>query len=445
MTTDLLSVASDIVNLALKSGATAADAVAISSKSEEVTLRHGTIENVERSESQDVGLRVFVGQSAGLISGSVLSPDGLQRLVDRAIAMAKLAPPDPFAGLAEPKQLAESFPDLDLVSLRELSSAELQALARRAEDTALAIKGVTRSNGASAGTSWRDAAAVASNGFSRRSQRTSFGISASVVAGEGTAMERDGDGHGAVHFEDLESAEKIGKTAGERAVARLNPRKISSQTAPILFDRRIATSLIGHLLGAINGSAIARGTSFLKGDLGKQLFKPNVTIVDDPLRPRGPASRPTDGEGLAARRANIIDKGVLTTWILDLRSARQLNLAPTGHGLRGLASPPSPSTSNVHMEAGARSPAEMMKDFKRGLLVTEFIGSSINMVTGDYSRGCSGFWIENGEIAYPVSEVTIAGNLRDMFAGLEPASDLIFRSAVNAPSCFLGEMTIAGR
>lgn len=445
MTTDLLSVASDIVDLALKSGATSADAIAVSSRSEEVELRHGVIENVERSESQDVGLRVFVGQSAGLISGSVLARDGLQRLVERAIAMARLAPPDPFAGLAEKGQLAESFPELDLVSSRELSSQELQALARRAEDTALAIKGVTRSNGASAGASARDMAVVASNGFSRRSQRTSFGISTSVVAGEGTAMERDGDGHGAIHFEDLESPEKIGRTAGERAVARLNPRKISSQTAPILFDRRISTSLIGHLLGAINGGAIARGTSFLKDDLGKSLFKPNITIVDDPLRPRGLTSRPADGEGLPARRMNIIDKGGLTTWILDLRSARQLGLPPTGHGARGLASPPSPSTSNVHMEPGVRGPDEMMKDFGRGFLVTEFIGSSINMVTGDYSRGCSGFWIENGEIAYPVSEVTIAGNLRAMFAGLEPATDLIFRGAVNAPSCFLGEMTIAGR
>jgi PmbA protein len=445
MTIDLLSVASDIVDLSLKSGATSADAMAISSKSEEVTLRHGIIENVERSESQDVGLRVFVGQSAGLISGSVLSREGLQRLVDRAIAMARLAPPDPYAGLAEPNQLAESFPDLDLVSLRELSATELQELARRAEDAALAIDGVTRSIGASTGASWRDAAVVASNGFSRTSQRTSFGISASVVAGEGTAMERDGDGHGALHFEDLDSAEKIGRTAGERAVARLNPRKISSQTAPILFDRRIATSLIGHLLGAINGSAIARGTSFLKNDLGKSLFNANVNIVDDPLRKRGLASRPTDGEGLPTKRMNIIDKGLLTSWILDLRSARQLKLPPTGHGSRGLASPPSPSTSNVHMDAGIRSPAEMMNDFKSGLLVTEFIGSSINMVTGDYSRGCSGFWIENGEIAYPVSEVTIAGNLRDMFAALEPANDLLFRGAVNAPSCFLGEMTIAGR
>jgi PmbA protein len=296
MTTDLLSVASEIVDLALKAGATSADAMAISSRSEEVALRQGVIENVERAESQDVGLRAFVGQSAGLVSGSVLNREGLQRLVERAIAMARLAPPDPYAGLAEKEQLAESFPELDLASEIKISSAKLQELARQAEDTALAVKGVTRSNGASAGSSWREAAAVASNGYRRVSRRTSFGLSASVVAGEGTAMERDGEGHGAIHFEDLESPEKIGLTAGERAVARLNPRKLPSQTAPILFDRRIAASLIGHLLGAINGSAIARGTSFLKNDLGKALFGPDVTIVDDPLRPRGLASRPADGE-----------------------------------------------------------------------------------------------------------------------------------------------------
>lgn len=445
MTINLLSVASEIVDLALRAGATSADAITISSRSEEVTLRQGAIENIERSESQDIGLRVFVGQSAGLVGGSVLSRDGLQRLVDRAIAMARLAPPDPYAGLAEPQQLATSFPSLDLVCESTLSSQELEKLARRAEDAAFAVPGVTKSNGASAGGSWRDMAVAASNGFQRQAQRTSFGISASVVAGEGTAMERDGEGHGAIHFEDLDSPEVIGNTAGQRAVARLNPRKLTSRTAPILFDRRISTSLIGHLLGGINGSAISRGTSFLKGDLGKTLFKPEVTIVDDPLRKRGLASRSADGEGLPSRRMSLIDKGTLTSWILDLRSARQLGLSPTGHGARGLTSPPSPATSNVHMEPGARSPADILKDFGTGLLVTEFIGSSINMVTGDYSRGCSGFWIEDGAIAYAVSEVTIAGNLRTMFAALEPANDLIFRGAINAPSCLLGEMTIAGR
>lgn len=445
MTLDLLSVASDVVKLALKSGATAADAMAINSRDQDVTLRHGVVEQFEQSESQDVGLRVFVGHSAAMISGSVLTPDGLLRLVERALAMAKLAPPDPFAGIASPDQLATHFPDLDLVSSTELQSDEMQALAKRAEDAALAITGVARSNGASAGTNYRQIAMAISNGFARQWQRTSFGLSASVVAGEGMAMERDYDGHGANHFEDMETPEKIGRTAGQRVVARLHPRKLPSQTAPILFDRRIATSLIGHLVSGINGAAIARGTSFLKGDMGKTLFSDAVTLVDDPHRKRAPGSRYFDGEGLPTQRRSLIDKGVLTSWVMDLRAARQLKLVPTGHGARGLTSPPSASTTNLHLEAGLRSPEEIMADFKRGFLVTEFIGSSINMVTGDYSRGASGFWIEDGAIAYPVSEVTVAGNLRDMFKALEPANDLQFRTGTNAPSCYLGEMTIAGR
>ncbi len=444
MTLDLLTVTADVVAMALKAGATSADAIAISSRSQDVGLRHGVIEEFEQSESQDVGLRVFVGQSAALIGGSVLTRDGLQRLVDRAVAMAKLAPPDPFAGVATADQLAGEIADLDLVSKTELDMDQLKALAKRAEDAALAIKGVTRSNGASASASRRQIAISASNGFSRALERTSFGISTSVVSGEGTAMERDYDGHGATHFEDVELPEKIGTTAGERAVARLNPRKIASQTIPVIYDRRVASSLFGHLLGGISGSAIARGTSFLKEDMGKSLFKPNVTLVEDPHRLRGPASRACDGEGLPTVKRNIIDQGVLTTWIMDLRAARQLGLQPTGHGSRGLTSPPSASPSNLHVEAGQRSPEEMMRDMGTGLLVNEFIGSTINMVTGDYSRGASGFWIENGEIAYPVSGITVAGNLRDMFATLEPASDLIFRSGMNVPSCYLGEMTIAG-
>ncbi len=444
MTHDLLSITNDLVQMALKAGATSADAMAISARDQGVTLRHGVIEEFEQSESQDVGLRVFVGQSAALIGGSVLTRDGLQRLVDRAIAMAKLAPPDPFAGIAEPSQLATEFPDLDLVSKTETSMEQLQALAKRAENAGLAIAGVTRSNSGSASSSRRSVAMAASNGFARSWERTSFGVSVSVVAGEGTGMERDYDGHGASHFEDLESPEKIGTTAGERAVARLNPRKIASQRIPVLYDLRVASSLVGHLLGGINGGSIARGTSFLKEDLGKAIFAPHVTLVEDPHRLRGPASRPCDGEGLPTVKRHIIDAGMLTTWIMDLRAARQLGLSPTGHGARGLTSPPSASTSNIHMEAGTRSPEDMMKDFGTGLLVTEFIGSTINMVTGDYSRGASGFWIENGEKAYPVSGITVAGNLRDMFKALEPASDLVFRGGMNVPSCFLGEMTIAG-
>jgi PmbA protein len=444
MTHDLLSITSDVVAMALKAGATSSDALAISSRSQDVSLRHGVIEEFEQSESQDVGLRVFVGQSAALIGGSVLTREGLQRLVDRAIAMAKLAPPDPYAGIAAPEQLVGDVADLDLVSKTELDMDQLKALALRAEDAALGIKGVTRSNGASASASRRHVAMAASNGFAKGWERTSFGTSASVVAGEGTAMERDYDGHGATHFEDMDQPEKIGITAGERAVARLNPRKIASQTCPVIYDRRVASSLFGHLLGGISGAAIARGTSFLKEDMGKAVFSPHVTLVEDPHRMRGPGSRPFDGEGLPTVRRNIIDKGVLTTWIMDLRAARQLGLPPTGHGSRGLTSPPGASPSNLHVEAGSRSPEDMMRDMGKGLLVTEFIGSTVNMVTGDYSRGASGYWIEGGEIAYPVSGITVAGNLRDMFATLEPASDLIFRGGMNVPSCHLGNMTIAG-
>lgn len=444
MTHDLLSITSDVVAMALKAGATSADALAISSRSQDVSLRHGVIEEFEQSESQDVGLRVFVGQSAALIGGSVLTREGLQRLVDRAIAMAKLAPPDPYAGIAAPEQLVGDVADLDLVSKTELDMDQLKALALRAEDAALNVTGVTRSNGASASASRRHVAMAASNGFAKGWERTSFGTSASVVAGEGTGMERDYDGHGATHFEDMDQPEKIGTTAGERAVARLNPRKIASQSCPVIYDRRVSSSLFGHLLGGISGAAIARGTSFLKEDMGKAVFSPHVTLVEDPHRLRGPGSRPFDGEGLPTVRRNIIDKGKLTTWIMDLRSSRQLGLAPTGHGSRGLTSPPGASPSNLHVEAGVRSPEDMMRDMGTGFLVTEFIGSTINMVTGDYSRGASGYWIEGGEIAYPVSGITVAGNLRDMFANLEPASDLIFRGGMNVPSCHLGNMTIAG-
>jgi PmbA protein len=444
MTHDLLSITSDVVKMALAAGATSADAIAISSQSQDVTLRHGVIEQFEQSESQDVGLRVFIGQSAALIGGSVLTRDGLLRLVDRAVTMAKLAPPDPFAGIAAADQLVGDVADLDLVSKIELDMEQLKALALRAEDAALGVKGVTRSNGASASASRRHVAMAASNGFARAWERTSFGTSASVVSGEGTAMERDYDGHGATHFEDMDQPEKIGLTAGERAVARLNPRKIASQTVPVIYDRRVASSLFGHLLGGISGASIARGTSFLKEDMGKNIFAAEVTLVEDPHRLRGPASRPFDGEGLPTSQRKIIDKGTLTTWIMDLRASRQLGLPPTGHGARGLTSPPGASPSNLHVEAGSRSPAQMMRDMGTGLLVTEFIGSTINMVTGDYSRGASGFWIENGEIAYPVSGITVAGNLREMFATLEPATDLIFRGGMNVPSCYLGPMTIAG-
>lgn len=438
--TELLTIAKDLLALAKRGGATSADAIVGESRDTSVSVRNGEVENLEQAEAREATIRVFVGQSSARMSGSVLTPDALERLVNRAIEMARLAPPDPYAGLAAPSQLATHFADLDVASDENISADQLRDRALAAERAALAVKGVAKSNGAGASAYEARSAMAASNGFERVNRRTSFGNSVSVIAGDGTAMERDYDGHGAVYWSDLETAEKIGRTAGERAVRRLKPRKVASQTVPVIFDRRIATSLIGHLVGGISGAAIARGTSFLKDDLGKKLFAETVTIIDDPLRKRSLASRAVDGEGLPVQRRALIDKGVLTNWILDLRSARQLKLAPTGQGGQG-----GPSTSNVHMEPGNRSPEEMMKAIGTGFLVTEFIGSSINMVTGDYSRGASGYWIENGVATYPVSEVTIAGNLRAMFATLEPANDLIFRSSTVAPSCFLGEMTLAGQ
>ena len=445
MTDKLLDIAADLVLRARKLGATAADAMAVEHSEMSVSIREGAVENLERSEATGVGLRVFAGQSSAIISGSVLTSESLQKLAERALAMAKAAPPDEFCGLADPSQLAKEDLDLDLVSADEPSADRLKEMAIEAEQHALAVKGITKSIGSGASASNYFVALAATNGFSRSYRRTGYGLSASVISGEGTNMARDYDGTSANHFSDLETPEKIGRTAGERTIAKINPQKLTSRSAQLIFDRRVASSLLGHLVGAINGASIARGVSFLKDDLGKAIFKSNINVIDDPLRVRGLASRSFDGEGLAVQRRALIDKGVLTGWVLDLRSARQLGMQPTGQGSRGMSSQPSPSTSNVHLEPGAQSPEEMMKAIYSGLLITEFIGASINSSTGDYSRGASGFWFENGEIAYPVSEITVAGNLKDMFATLVPANDLLFRGATNAPSCLIEGMTIAGR
>jgi PmbA protein len=366
----------------------------------------------------------------------VFTSEAIDRLAESALAMARLAPPNPYAGIADPSQLAQAFPDLDLVSSRIPEAAELQDMAHVVEAAALAVPGVTKSGGASASAFDRTGAMAISNGFARASRRTGISFSASAIAGDGTAMERDYDYSSVVHVEDLRAPEEVGREAGRRAVKRLNPRKVPSQAVPVVFDSRVSSSLIGHLLGAISGSAIARGTSFLKNDLGKTIFPDGLFIVEDPLRPRGLSSRSFDGDGLPTQKRNLIEDGRLTTWLLDLRAARQLGMAPTGHGS---------GPSNIHMQAGALTPQELMRDIGQGLLVTEMIGSSIDMVTGDYSRGASGYWIENGELTYPVSEITIAGNLRDIFRNVTPANDLEFTRAINAPSCRVEGLTIAGR
>jgi PmbA protein len=444
MTSDLLSLAEDAVKRALKAGATAADALAVDRRGIEMSVREGTIEKLEQAEAREVGLRAFIGQSSAMIAGSVLDANGLERLAQSAVEMAKAAPPDPFSGLADERQYARDFPDLDLVSEARLSADELRADALAMEEAALAVPGVSKSGGADASFADREAALVTSHGFSGFYRRTSCSLSVSAIAGEGTRMERDYDFSVALAPEDLQSPEEIGRSAGERAVRRINPRKIKSETIPVLFGPRVATSLVGHLISGALGSSVAKGTSFLKDKQGAQLFRKGVSIIDDPLKRRGLASRPFDAEGIASRAFTLIDDGVLAGWLLDLHSARQLGLATNGYATRGLSSPPSPSPTNAHLAAGTASPQELMKSIGRGLYVTELIGSGVNLVTGDYSRGASGFWIDNGELAYPVSEITIAGNLNDMFRSLVPASDLEFRRVINAPTCLIEAMTIGG-
>jgi PmbA protein len=444
MTDELLNLAQDAVARAIKLGCDGADALAIDAQGTDIEMREGQIEKLERTEARAIGLRVFVGQSSAMISGSVFTTDALQRLAETAMAMARETPPDEFAGLAPQDLLAGALPSLDLVSSHLPASDELKALSLAVEEAALAVPGVSKSGGAGASASERSIALAASNGFAQAYRRTGISLSVSAIAGDGAGMERDYDFSSAVHFSDLLTPEYVGKSAGERAVKRLGARKVSSQAVPVVYDRRVASSLIGHLASAVNGASIARGTGFLKSSMGQRIFAKGIAIVDDPLRRRGLGSRPFDGEGLAASRRELVADGILQGWLLDLRAARQLKLAPTGNGARGLSSPPGPSTSNFHLEPGQLTPEEMIGSIKQGLFITELIGNSVNMVTGDYSRGASGYWIDNGALAYPVSEITIAGNLKDMFMTLEPANDLEFKSTTNAPTCRVEGLMIAG-
>jgi PmbA protein len=337
-------------------------------------------------------------------------------------------PEDPYGGLADPDQIARDLPVMQSRDPVEPSAEDLTAMVRAAEDAARAVPGVTNSEGAEAGWSLTKVALAASNGFAHSYERTGCSLAASVIAGDGAeGMERDYDYTAAVFREDLRSPDDVGRVAGERAVRRLGARRPNTVKAPVVFDPRVARTLVGHLLGAINGASIARGTSFLKDRMGEAVFAPGIEIVEDPHRVRGLKSRPCDAEGLATRSMSLIEDGRLTTWLLDLRAARQLGLASTGHAARGTGSPPHPSASNVYLKPGARSPVDLMADIKDGFYVTELVGQGVNGITGDYSRGAAGFWIENGEIAYPVSECTIAGKLQDMFANLTPADDLVLR------------------
>ncbi|MBB5987173.1 TldD/PmbA family protein [Sphingobium lignivorans] len=441
---EALDRAQSLVAAARRAGADAADAVYGCDASSGVTVRLGQLEDVENSESEHIGLRVFVGHRSASVSSSDLAPRTLDTLVERVIAMAREAPEDAYAGLApEDRLMRKKLPSLDIEDPEIPEPAALRERALAVEDAARAVLGVTNSEGGGAGFGRAQVALVTSHGFAGAYAGTSHSLWASVLAGEGAGMQRDHASHTARKLRDLEAADAIGTRAGSRAVGRLNPKRVASGTMPVIFDPRVGNSLIGHLIGAISGPAVTRKASFLLDRRGEPVLPATLNLIDNPHLQRGLRSRPFDGEGLPTAMKRIVDGGILTDWLLDSASARQLGLAPTGHATRG-GGAPGVGLSNVHLEGGTASAHELMADVSRGLYVTELIGHGVNPVTGDYSRGASGFLIENGSVGHAVAEVTIAGNLRDMFARLVAANDLSFRYAINVPTLRIDGMTIAG-
>ena len=436
--------AASLVELARRKGADAADAAYVGERSQGVSIRLGNLEDVHRSEGEEMGLRVFVGRRNATVSASDLSSEALETLVERALAMAAQTPEDQFAGLAPEELLFREKPaDLDLDDGGDPDPAILKESALEAENAARDIKGVTNSGGAGASATASIFAIATSHGFAGVTRATGYSNSVSVVAGEGSTMQRDYAWHSARHQSDLEAAAEIGKRAAERAVARLNPVSIKPGTMAVVFDPRVATTLLGHFVGAISGSAIARQASFLLDALEMQVFAPEITIHDDPLRKRGLRSRAFDGEGLPVRPLDLVRDGVLTTWLADSASARQLGIQPTGHAIRGVSGSPSAGPANLTIAAGKRSPEEMIAGVRQGVFVTELIGQGVNGLTGDYSRGAAGFLITDGEIGPAVAEITIASNLKQMFATLEPANDLRIRRGIDSPTILVPEMTVA--
>lgn len=441
MSLDLLA---ELLDRARGAGADAADAVLLSGTSLSIQRRLGRTEHLERAEGRDLGLRVFVGQRAAMVSASSVDPAQFRALAERAVAMAQVVPEDPFGGLAELWAPPQDPSGLDLADTAEPDASALTVRAAEAEEAALAVAGITNSEGADAGYSRTEVYLATSSGFAGHYVRTSHSTSATALAGAGTDMQRDYDYTSATHLADLDSPATIGRSAAERALARLNPRRPRTAKLPVLYDPRVSSSLLGALLGAINGAAVARGTSFLKERLGDQLFSPGITVRDDPHRRRGLRSRPFDGEGVPTAARALIEDGRLTTWLLDSRSARQLGLRSTGHAARGTGGPPSPSATNLYLEPGQQTPAELMVDIKEGLYLTEMMGGGVNGITGDYSRGASGFMIRDGALAEPVAEITVAGHILELFRTLRPANDLRLRRGTDAPTVRVEGLTMAG-
>lgn len=435
-----------LLDAARKAGADSADALAVSGTALSIEIRKGALEQAERSEGVEIGLRVLMGRRQACVSASDTSAATIQALAERAVAMAREAPEDPHAGLADPGQLAAGW-DLAALDLAdpapEPGAAKLEAEARAVEAAALSAKGITQVEAAAA-YSRRQLHLAATNGFAGGYGRSSLSLSAVAFTGQGTEMQRDYAGESRVHAGDMPAAEGIGRLAAERTLARVGSVKPRTGTYPVVYDERVASSLVGHLLSAINGTSIARGSSWARGLLGKQVLPAGISLIEDPHRARIGSSRPFDGEGLATQKREIVADGVLTGWVLDLATGRKLGMASTGNASRGVSAPPSPSTTNIDLTQGAVTRDDLLRQMGTGLLVTSMIGSTINPTTGDYSRGASGFWVENGELAYPVHECTIAGNLRDMLLRIIPANDARAHLSTRVPSILIDGMTLAG-
>ncbi len=447
MANDFDALAQKLLKVAALAGADAADVLLVDAKDVSIDVRDGTLEHAERSESVDVGLRVFIGQQQACVSVSDIGDHTLEQMAERAVAMAKVAPKDPHIGLAETSQLAQNW-DVDILELADdldkPTPEMLQETAQAAEAAALAVSGVTKVLGARSG--WADTQIylAASNGFSGGYRRTSFSTSCGAIAGEGLKMERDYSGEGRAHLTDMPDAQGIGRLAGERAVAKYGAIKPPTGTYPVLFGERISSTLIGHLLSAINGNSIIRGSSWLKDALGQQVLPKGIDLFEDPARARVSGSKPFDAEGLPVAARNVVEGGVLTGWTLDLASARRLGMQSTGNAARGVGAPPSPSAGNMTLLGGMKTRDQLISDMGTGLFVTGLIGSTISPTTGDYSRGANGFWVENGQIMHPVNECTIAGNLHEMLINMIPANDGQTHLARVIPSILIDTMVIAG-
>ncbi|MBB3656386.1 PmbA protein [Rhizobium sp. BK650] len=440
----LLSRATQLIDLAKKAGADAADAVVVRSRAQSVSVRLGKVEGTESSESDDFSLRVFIGKRVASVSAN--PGFDLQALAERAVAMAKVSPEDSFACLADESRLAKTYPDLQLLDTTEVGTDQLREAALAAEAAALAVKGVTNSSGAGASAGMGGLVLATSHGFEGSYMASRFGNSVSVIAGEGTGMERDYDFDSRLYYIELDDPAEIGRRAGERAIKRVNPRQVpTGKDITVIFDPRVARGFVGHIAGAINGASVARKTSFLRDKMGQQVLKAGLSVTDDPLIVRGPSSRPFDGEGVSGERLVMIENGVLKHWFLSTSTANEIGgLETNGRGVRGGTSV-TPASTNLALEPGDISPEELIRSVGNGFYVTELIGQGVNMITGEYSRGATGFWIENGELTFPVSEVTIASNLKDMFMRMTLANDIDRKFGVAAPTFAIEGMTLAGR